>query len=50
MGKGASAAGLLHKDPMTREWTLEGGALVLAERAPHLLEHVRDVGPEHYLT
>jgi DNA replicative helicase MCM subunit Mcm2 (Cdc46/Mcm family) len=33
-GKGASAAGLtasLHKDPITLEMTLEGGALVLAD-------------------
>lgn len=30
-GKGASAVGLtasVHKDPLTKEWTLEGGALV----------------------
>jgi DNA replication licensing factor MCM2 len=34
-GKGASAVGLtasVRKDPMTREWTLEGGALVLADQ------------------
>ncbi len=34
-GKGASAVGLtasVHKDPITREWTLEGGALVLADK------------------
>ena len=34
-GKGASAVGLtasVHKDPITKEWTLEGGALVLADK------------------
>jgi DNA replication licensing factor MCM2 len=34
-GKGASAVGLtasVHKDPISKEWTLEGGALVLADR------------------
>jgi DNA replication licensing factor MCM2 len=32
-GKGASAVGLtagVHRDPLTKEWTLEGGALVRA--------------------
>ena len=34
-GKGASAVGLtaaVHKDPVTREWTLEGGALATQTR------------------
>lgn len=34
-GQGASAVGLtasVHKDPITREWTLEGGALVMADK------------------
>jgi DNA replication licensing factor MCM2 len=40
-GKGASAAGLtatVHKDPVTRQWTLEGGALVLADRGHCLID------------
>jgi len=40
-GKGASAVGLtasVHRDPSTKEWTLEGGALVLADKGICLID------------
>lgn len=40
-GKGATAVGLtasVHRDPATREWTLQGGAMVLADKGICLID------------
>jgi DNA replication licensing factor MCM2 len=40
-GQGASAVGLtasVSRDPVTREWTLQGGALVLADQGVCLID------------
>ena len=50
-GQGASAVGLtayVHKNPVSREWTLEAGALVLADRGICLIDEFDKVGNQKY--